>query len=1781
MKANFKRVIFSIVFLVFFIEMQAQEYVWLSDLEYAPSSYSGWLGIQIDKNSDGSSGPLWLGTTKVDSLTYDKFVSSSATSLLVYGLDKKYGRFITDIGPNMLSGPSIKISVIVDGVTKFQSDEITNVSPIQHLDINVAGADSIKIFADDLGDASGDWVSLGGAKLELFSPLPTVNSVTDSNVFSNAGAQTINLSNITSKGTALSIVPTFTGDDVIQDLSVNYTFPANTAIFSFTPKTGTSGIAIVNLKLTDNQSPAPFSREITFKITVIDPNQNFAPTINPINNLVLVKSAGQQTINLSGITNGDPNKPAQKVISVTATSSNPSLIPDPVVNYSDPSTTGTLVLSPAGTIGDVTITVTITDDGATGGNNVNTKEIQFNVSIVDPSYFGAIFDFSGNSAEGWNGGASTVTVQNQMVNINPVKTNLWDAFDFAFPALDITSNPYVSLKIKSNFDLNLSFAIGNAPDKIDGYPSGIQVIDGTSSQEIVAGDVFQTYSFDFSGTKGVDMTKVNNLHFLVNPLYVDLGPVPNKLINFDDIKIGIFADHTPAISNIQDQVFTVKETDSEARTVKFRNVTDGSTDNNKITIAATSSNTGLVPAPVVNYTSPDRTGSLVIKPNDNVIGESVISVNVSAPNTNADKVMTFKVKVVPNAAPAMESIKDMLVQKGKKVSLPLEKITDGNPESIQSVNITALSSDASLISGISVTHNPLDFNGTLAFMPSASAAPGSSATISIKLKDDGGILQSGVDSAKYTFKVTIYNDVNHAPTLDSIPSKGASAIASNFDVLLSGIGNSDNGGETLSFETWASNNEIVNSVSVGPVSNGNATLVLGRTGQIGSDTIWVKITDNGGNAGNNGNLSVTRHFVLTTYPSSLTGAILDYSIYSGNASESGIINDKNNGTVDIASDGTVHIAGTTKSFTFPSVYFTLGNFTGGKKIDMSANKHVSFKIKVASTNWNVTSNIKNDVSNIDFRLLDTKGPGSSGSGYGISNVAISIPSDDQWHDFYLDYSNLFYKDADGGQTDSTQITKLMLDIDDTWFNEIRGDYYFKDIRVGDKAIKSGPTKYTIDPVMAQVTEMDKNPKPVLLSGISDGAGILSGKLTATTDKSSFITSIKVSSVLDGKAQLTYLMNTSKADNANIVVIASNPDNANILADTISFKVFLTDTVSSGKSSVTLNLSHEYQTMAGLGCMLGDGTDPNLVDNAKKLNISLMRFTNKGDFEPVNDNSDPNVISWDGFNLNALPLDQIRSLNENTNCHRFFFTPWTPPTWMKVNKAAYPPNESLGWVTNNRLMPTMYDEYAEYLVAIIKAVKEGAGVELYAISIQNEPTFNEPYVSCQYDGNEFKEFIKVLGAKIESEGLNTKIMMPEDVALNNWPEDKINAVTSDPTAKGFIGIVAVHNYDPTGINPGNVGPDNWTQMKNLAATTPAEGLWMTETSGFTNVWEGYWGKDYLSGNPVFFPGPFEFAGVMYNAFKFGHIAGWTDLETIGGKVNLDLLGSVFRNFSGFVNPGSIMVDAVSDNTDILSLAFKNTDGSVTSILLNRTQGPKKVALKGIGVPKAYRSFTTESDGPFVENNVITNGEIVLPARSITTLVSSSGNLPPTIDQVANQNLVLANGEKTIDVTGITDGELIASQIVTASIKSDHPSIATATIDYLSGSTGKVNIVPKQLGSTVITIVLKDNGGIENFGVDSTVMKFAVDIVLVDGIPTLNDKAFNIFPNPVNDMLNVNLPSSNCTISQIVDLSGRTVYSEKLGTGQIMQAISTKNLKSGYYILIVTDNEGIHRRQFIKR
>jgi hypothetical protein len=211
---------------------------------------------------------------------------------------------------------------------------------------------------------------------------PTINTPSNVTITENASQQTVNLTGITAGGgeTQTLTVTASSNNTALINPSVTYTSPNSTGTLTFTPAANSFGTATITVTVMDNggtQNGGVDTTSVHFTVTVN--HVNAAPTIDTPANVTINENAGEQTVNLTGITAGAGD--VGQTLTVTASSNNTALI-NPSVTYTSPNSTGTLTFTPAAnSFGTATITVTVMDNGGTQNGGVDTTSVHFTVTV--------------------------------------------------------------------------------------------------------------------------------------------------------------------------------------------------------------------------------------------------------------------------------------------------------------------------------------------------------------------------------------------------------------------------------------------------------------------------------------------------------------------------------------------------------------------------------------------------------------------------------------------------------------------------------------------------------------------------------------------------------------------------------------------------------------------------------------------------------------------------------------------------------------------------------------------------------------------------------------------------------------------------------------------------------------------------------------------------------------------------------------------------------------------------------------------------------------------------------------------------------------------------------------------------------------------------------------------------------------------------------------------------------------------------------------------------------
>jgi len=435
----------------------------------------------------------------------------------------------------------------------------------------------------------------------------------------------------------------------------------------------------------------------------------------------------------------------------------------------------------------------------------------------------------------------------------------------------------------------------------------------------------------------------------------------------------------------------------------------------------------------------------------------------------------------------------------------------------------------------------------------------------------------------------------------------------------------------------------------------------------------------------------------------------------------------------------------------------------------------------------------------------------------------------------------------------------------------------------------------------------------------------------------------------------------------------------------------------GTPNVIVDLGAQYQTVEGFGFF---GAQDNWWGKAsdmwsddwgnvviKDLGLTLWRSELYSE-EPKQD------ANW----AKQKPVVQAfkRLADANRVPLKFILTVWSPPSSMKCTTASVQSGQSPctsnpdGLKNGGTLDPSKYAAFADWLNQGIKNYAD-AGVDLYGISPQNEPKFVETYNSCEYDVdptklNSYAKMIESVTPLIRKAYPNVKVFGTENMlGLEGQQWFYFGSLNSSAWAN--FDALAYHGYQD-GVAPtaGSQLASYWVYVRDKWAIPHNKPSWMTETSGYTDVWTDA-------------KGPKALGFAIYAALSYGHASAWVwwqgselggppnEYGLMGGIQNLSKRYYVSKNFYRYIRPGATMVGIKTSDPDLFVVAFVHpTMNATTIVAINNGSKDKPLVLGGDGIPSTYDAYRTSAGENCVSVGSVSNGAITLKADSITTLVN---------------------------------------------------------------------------------------------------------------------------------------------------------------------------------------------------
>ena len=250
-------------------------------------------------------------------------------------------------------------------------------------------------------------------------------------------------------------------------------------------------------------------------------------------------------------------------------------------------------------------------------------------------------------------------------------------------------------------------------------------------------------------------------------------------------------------------------------------------------------------------------------------------------------------------------------------------VDDGDPETVQTLNFVVTPISGTLNFSMPPT---VSLTGTLSYTP----APNSfgSATFSVRLDDNGGTANGGVNqSAALNFTIDVFA-VNDAPTF--VVGANQTTFEDVGPITVPGWATVDDGDpevvQTLSFEITAISGTV--NLSAGPTISPSGTLsYTAAPNSFGSATITIRVNDDGGLVNGGVNQSATQNFTISVIavndaPSFVAGTNQNVLEDAGSVTVPGwatAINWNDGGVVQSVTFAVTPISGTVNFSVFPTI----------------------------------------------------------------------------------------------------------------------------------------------------------------------------------------------------------------------------------------------------------------------------------------------------------------------------------------------------------------------------------------------------------------------------------------------------------------------------------------------------------------------------------------------------------------------------------------------------------------------------------------------------------------------------------------------------------------------------------------------------------------------------------------------------------------------------------------------------------------------------------------------
>lgn len=704
--------------------------------------------------------------------------------------------------------------------------------------------------------------------VEPVNDAPTISAIADRSFDEDSTARVdVEISDVESVAEALTLAIASGNETLFPPGSIVIEGTGAARALQLTPAPNQHGVAVLTLTVNDSGT----SNNIT--------TRSFNVTVNSVNDLPTISEAPPQEISEDGSTGplplliGDLETAAEALI-VTASSSNPELIPEANIVFSGAASNRTMVIMPAtNEFGNATVFVSVTDaDGGTATSSFmvtvssvnDAPEISMIADQVTEEDAAAVVDFfvadsevpadalvvtaassnetllpAGNITVEGSGSARrlrllpaseqsgvaviTLTV-NDLAASNNIATRVFTLTVIGSNDLPTISDIFAQEVLEDQSSAALPLTIGDSET-----PASALVLSATSSDT----NLVPVSNIVFSGTESNrTVTIIPGTNAAGTAIIsITVADADGGLATDSFVFTVLPVNDLPTLTAIEDQ--TIDE--DVALEVVFEAADAESQAPN---ISVTSSN--LVLFPTNNITLVDRGTNFLLRlaPAANLWGDSTIGI-VIADADGASATETFNVQVVAiNDPPTLDPLRDLVIREDAGLQLvALRDITSGAANEPDNLRVIAVSSDPNVVPNPTVTYTSPQAIGTLMFRPLTDAHGTVTMTVTV---DDR---KSSNNLVSRTFTVTV-DPLNDAPVITDIPDQSTFEDVATAPVFFS-IGDLESPAESLTVSVRSSNTNLVSGADIILAGEGPYRTIALRpaANQSGSSTMTVAVMD--------------------------------------------------------------------------------------------------------------------------------------------------------------------------------------------------------------------------------------------------------------------------------------------------------------------------------------------------------------------------------------------------------------------------------------------------------------------------------------------------------------------------------------------------------------------------------------------------------------------------------------------------------------------------------------------------------------------------------------------------------------------------------------------------------------------------------------------------------------------------------------------------------------------------------------------------------------------------